>query len=268
MKEMPADEVRDLKRSLDEDGYVVIRDVVSKERLAELADAVGQELERAKRDGELFHGGGSLSGHLNSFPGEGSRFVYDDIAERGILDLARAVDEEKAERLRVTMNYNLPGSDAQFYHIDDLFSEAFLICNVAVVDTDVTNGAIDLLPGTNDRFYRFWEYAVQRKYRLTTADPDASGRRAAADVHPVASRDAQPVGQGPPDDVDHLRREERAGRRPVHGQRRQDRLHAELVQPEPHGPPPASGRSSRCRGRTRATASPGPCGATGATPSW
>jgi phytanoyl-CoA dioxygenase PhyH len=175
MKVMPADEVRDLKRSLDEDGYVVVRDVVSKERLAELADAVGQEFERAKRDGELFHGGGSLSGHLNSFPGEGSRFVYDDIAERGILDLARAVDEEKAERLRVTMNYNLPGSSAQFYHIDDLFSEAFLICNIAVVDTDVTNGAIDLLPGTNDRFYRFWEYAVQRKYRLTTRIPMRQG---------------------------------------------------------------------------------------------
>ena len=110
MKVMPADEVRDLKRSLDTDGYVVVRDVVSKERLAELADALDQEYERVRREGELFHGGGSLSGHLNSFPGEGSRFVYDDIAERGILDVARAIDEDKAERLRVTMNYNLPGS--------------------------------------------------------------------------------------------------------------------------------------------------------------
>jgi Phytanoyl-CoA dioxygenase (PhyH) len=43
-----------------------------------------------------------------------------------------------------------------------------LICNIAVVDTDLENGAIDVLPGTNREFYKFWRYAVERKYRLTT----------------------------------------------------------------------------------------------------
>jgi hypothetical protein len=69
------------------------------------------------------------------------------------------------------MNYNLPGSVAQHYHSDGLYTEEFLICNVAVVDTDLDNGAIDVLPGTHRRFYKFWRYAVERKYRLTTRVP-------------------------------------------------------------------------------------------------
>ena len=81
------------------------------------------------------------------------------------------------------MNFNLPGSVAQHYHTDGLYTEEFLICNIAVVDTDLVNGALDVLPGTHQRFYKFWRYALERKYRLTTRLPmqrgDASfaGRR-------------------------------------------------------------------------------------------
>ena len=58
------------------------------------------------------------------------------------------------------MNFNLPGSVAQHYHMDGLYPEEFLICNIAVVDTDLVNGAIDVLPGTNREFYKFWRYAL------------------------------------------------------------------------------------------------------------
>ena len=51
----------------------------------------------------------------------------------------------------------------------------FLICNIAVVDTDTVNGAIDVLPGTNREFYKFWRYALERKYKLTTRVPLAQG---------------------------------------------------------------------------------------------
>ena len=37
------------------------------------------------------------------------------------------------------------------------------------------NGAIDVLPGTNQRFYKFYEYALQRKYKLTTRLPMQRG---------------------------------------------------------------------------------------------
>jgi hypothetical protein len=57
---------------------------------------------------------------------------------------------------------------AQHYHIDGLYTDDFIICNVAVVDTTLVNGAIDVLPGTNCEFLPFWKYAVHRTYRRST----------------------------------------------------------------------------------------------------
>ena len=51
-------DVDQFRRALDEDGYVVIRDVVSKERLSELNRDLLDEFNRARGDGELFEGGG------------------------------------------------------------------------------------------------------------------------------------------------------------------------------------------------------------------
>jgi hypothetical protein len=168
MQLMSKHDVDELQQALDLDGYVVLRNVVSKERLDGLADDLAREFERVSSSGELFEGGGLVSGHLNCFPGEGSRFVYDDLEAAGAFELAKAFDPVRALSPRVTLNYNLPGSAPQFYHVDDLYTEAFLIYNIAVVDTDLRNGAIDVLPGTNRQFYRFWQYALQRKYRSTT----------------------------------------------------------------------------------------------------
>ena len=74
-------DVDQFRRALDEDGYVVIRDVVSKDRLSELNRDLLDEFNRARNDGELFEGGGFVSGHLNCFPGEQTRFVWDEISE-------------------------------------------------------------------------------------------------------------------------------------------------------------------------------------------
>jgi hypothetical protein len=163
------------RRALDDDGFIVFRDVVSKDALTTLGEQLDGEFERAMTDGELFEGGGRLSGHLNCFPGQRARFVYDEIRAAGIVDLIRAYRPEIADLPRPTLNYNLPGSVAQHYHMDDAFLRPFLICNVAVVDTDLANGAIDVLPGTNRRFYKFWRYALGRKYRLTTRVPLRQG---------------------------------------------------------------------------------------------
>lgn len=154
--------------TLDRDGYVVFEGVVDREHLADFAEHLHDEYRRAKEVGALFEGGGSLSGHLNCFPGEQSRFIYDAVRDFGIVDIVRAYRPETVERLRATTNYNLPGSIVQHFHSDGLYTEAFLICNVAVVDTDLTNGAIDMIPATHRRFYKFWQYAVHRKYRDST----------------------------------------------------------------------------------------------------
>jgi hypothetical protein len=161
--------------ALDRDGYIVIRNVVSKDKLAAFADDLLAEFGRLVEDGLPFEGGGLLSGHLNCSPGERARFVYDEIRERGIVDLVRSYRPAIADAMRPTLNFNLPGSVAQHYHMDNAYLKEFLICNVAVVDTDLDNGAIDVLPGTNREFYKFWRYAIERKYRLTTRIPFQRG---------------------------------------------------------------------------------------------
>jgi hypothetical protein len=151
-------------------GYLVFKDVVPKAALSDLKARIFDEFEAAKRSGRLFAGGGQISGHLNCFPGADSRFALDAMEQRGVLDVIRQI-YDKPTPLRVSCNFNLPKSVAQHYHMDGVFTEDFMIANVAVVDTDLVNGAIDLLPGTQRRFYEFWRYALQRQYRLTTRMP-------------------------------------------------------------------------------------------------
>ena len=171
VKVLSPDDIAELRRGLDEDGYAVLRGVVPADRVAEFNEMILSEYARA----EKFKGGGSFSGHLNCFPGEGSRFFYDEIVDAGLVDAIHALRPLKPNAVRATLNFNLPGSVPQHYHIDGLYTDEFLICNVAVVDTDLVNGAIDLLPTTHRKFYKFWQYAVQRKYRLSTRIPMQRG---------------------------------------------------------------------------------------------
>jgi hypothetical protein len=161
---LSAEELTGVGRELDDRGFVVIRDVVAKEPLTLLA----KELAEAYEQSERFAGGGSIAGHLNCFPGRPARFVYDELVDHGIVDLVYALRPDENNAVRATMNYNLPGSVAQHYHMDGLYTDDFLICNIAVVDTDLVNGAIDVLPGTNREFLPFWKYALQRTYRRST----------------------------------------------------------------------------------------------------
>ena len=169
------DDIQGLLNQLETDGFAVLRDVVSKERLEQFRTELLRDYLAFSMSGKKFDGGGTVTGHLNCFPGERARFIYDEIREYGIVELAATRDPEAALRPRATLNFNLPGSVAQHYHMDGLYTEAFLICNVAVVDTDLENGAIDVLPGTNREFYKFWRYALERKYRLSTRVPLSQG---------------------------------------------------------------------------------------------
>ena len=81
-------------------GFYVFRDVVSQDRLATFAEQLFAEFDRAVVDGELFEGGGFLSGHLNCYPGEGARFVWDDLVEHGIVDIVRTIRPDIADKVR------------------------------------------------------------------------------------------------------------------------------------------------------------------------
>jgi hypothetical protein len=160
-------EVAALKEAYARDGYAVIPGVVSPSRLAALHRALSDKFEGDKASGKLLNGGGLFTGHLNCFPGEQSRFVYTTLQERGVIGLIKEIFPGAVRTPNVGMNFNLPGSVAQHYHADRPFTQEFIICNIAVVDTVLENGAIDLLPGTQKKFYPFWKFATEGAYKLT-----------------------------------------------------------------------------------------------------
>ncbi len=156
------DEIQSFKQSFAEEGYLVFRSVVSKEKLSDLSARVIEEFERQKSSGALFAGGGMMAGHLNCYPGERSRFVYDDLRDQGIVDVVGAISPKLADGpVRPALNLNFPKSIAQNYHIDGYFGDAFMVVNIAMVDTDLVNGAIEITPGSHKRPYKYWQFAVE-----------------------------------------------------------------------------------------------------------
>jgi hypothetical protein len=168
-------EIEELKATFAEDGYVVLKGIVPKPPLAAFRIQLLDALERGQRAGGLFDGGGTISGHLNCVPGESARFGYDALKERGIVDLLPHLAPQAFGPMRVGCNVNLPGSVAQHYHMDGIFLEDFMIVNVAVVDTDLVNGAIDVAPGTQKRFYKYCDFAMGGVYKLSKRLPLAQG---------------------------------------------------------------------------------------------
>ena len=168
-------DVEKLKQAFAEDGYLIFRDVVSKEQLSALRTRIADEFDRSRQSGRLFSGGGLISGHLNCFPGEGSRFAYEALEKHGIIDLIKVIFPKAVRLPNVGCNFNLPGSVTQHYHADRNFLDDFLIANVAVVDTDLANGAIDIIPGTHKKFYKFWRFAVERTARGSVRIPMKQG---------------------------------------------------------------------------------------------
>jgi hypothetical protein len=151
--------------AFDRDGFVVIKGVVPRKKLAALHATLALEYERQKREGILFNGGGGLSGHLNCFPGEAARFAYEALQERGVVDLIRTISPKAVREPYVGCNLNLPGSVTQQMHMDRTYRNEFMIANISVVDTDLTNGATDVVPGSHKQFYKYWQWVLHSKAR-------------------------------------------------------------------------------------------------------
>jgi Phytanoyl-CoA dioxygenase (PhyH) len=159
---LSSEQAAKLRESFALNGYFILRDVVSKEMLSRLKTNLLEAYERAKMSGALPEGGGTLSGHLNCYPGEDARFAYDSLRAAGIVDLVESIYHDSVAVLHVGCNLNLPKSVPQHYHVDSPFLCAYMVVNVAVVDTDLVNGAIDVVPGTNRKYYKYWRFAVER----------------------------------------------------------------------------------------------------------
>jgi hypothetical protein len=156
-------QMRELCVTFAREGYVTLPNVVSKSRLAALTDELRGEYFRARANGELFSGGGTISGHLNCFPGAQSRFVYDELEQYGVFDLVRKLSPTATRMPNIGCNLNLSNSSAQNPHADGYAASPFLIVNVAPVETDLRNGAMEVTPGTHLRAYKYWQYAFSGK---------------------------------------------------------------------------------------------------------
>jgi hypothetical protein len=158
-------EIEQLKNRFAEDGFVVIKNIVPRDKLAALHAQIASEFKRQTRSGELFQGGGQVSGHLNCYPGEAARFAYQALVDSGVRDLIQALSPRPLREPFVGCNFNMPGSHAQQYHMDRTYTNEFMIANISVVDTDLVNGATDVVPGTHRRFYKYWQFVVGGKAR-------------------------------------------------------------------------------------------------------
>jgi ectoine hydroxylase-related dioxygenase (phytanoyl-CoA dioxygenase family) len=155
-------ELRALRDLFNEQGYVVIKNVVPHDKLEELTAHVCAEYNRVRSTGALFSGGGQVSGHLNCFPGEESRFVYDALVQRGVIELVQSLWSTPLRMPNIGCNFNLPGSVIQHYHTDWPFRKEFLIVNVSAVDTDLVNGATEVIPGTHRAYIPYWRFELER----------------------------------------------------------------------------------------------------------
>jgi len=158
-----AEQMQDLCSAFAREGYVTLPNVVSKSRLAALTDELRGEYSRARANGELFSGGGTISGHLNCFPGAQSRFVYDELEQYGVFDLVRRLSPSALRKPNVGCNLNLPNSSAQNPHVDGYAETVFTIVNVLPINTDIENGAMEVTPGTHLREYKYWQYVLSGK---------------------------------------------------------------------------------------------------------
>jgi hypothetical protein len=154
-----------MRRAFAENGYLTFDGVVDRRGLDVVRADILRAYARAKGTGALFSGGGTVSGHLNCFPGAGSRFVYETLEERGIFDIVRALSSGPLRAPNVGCNLNLPGSSQQNEHVDGYASEPFLIVNVATRDTDLANGAMEILPGTHRKAHKYWQLVLEHPER-------------------------------------------------------------------------------------------------------
>jgi ectoine hydroxylase-related dioxygenase (phytanoyl-CoA dioxygenase family) len=164
-----------LRERFEAEGYLLFENVVGRDALAALSRAIIGRFRADTASGAMFVGGGNVSGHLNCYPGTGSRFVYEALEARGIFELAAALSPQPLRKPNIGCNLNLPGSKPQNEHVDGYAATPFLVVNVAAVDTDLTNGAMEIIPGSQRRAFKYWEIALRRadRRRLTMKQGDA-----------------------------------------------------------------------------------------------
>jgi hypothetical protein len=154
---MPSDDT-DLEsacRSLLDDGFVVLEQVVSHDHLACIGKRMLDDLDLLLRE-DLHMGVQFRKGHVQHDPPPFPPYLFGDILNNeAVLAVSLRVLGPGIRNVFYSGNTNLPGSESQPVHVDGVglwpdyaHPPDRLVINVPVVDVGPENGAIELWPGT------------------------------------------------------------------------------------------------------------------------
>ena len=200
--------------ALQEDGLVVIDDVVDHTHLDRLQERMNEDLVKIRALPVVPHN--FVWGNIQQNPPPDADLVFRDVvANPFVCQVTRALLGSGAFNECLTGNTNVPGSGLQPVHVDEgqlwpnlgaAHPPARLVVNIALSETTEQNGAIELWPGT----HLDTRMVIGNNIRV----PEEHGRRAASGawagpgVYPqgggadsghaaVASRHAQPQRRAP-----------------------------------------------------------------------
>jgi hypothetical protein len=155
-------------------GYAIIEGSLAPEACEALGRDVLAEYDRfeSARSQDI---GGRLSGHLNCFPGAGVRTLVRAAEQAGIPEFISEMHGSALELEHVGCNCNLPGSHYQTFHIDASWSNPCVIVNVILVETNFTNGAIELIAGVDEGPLPYWKFVTSGRSRRGVRHPMKPG---------------------------------------------------------------------------------------------
>jgi hypothetical protein len=155
-------------------GYATIEGCLPPECCEALAGEIAAEYDRfASARYRVI--GGRLSGHLNCFPGAGVRTLVEAAEQAGITRLVSEMYGAPLELEHVGCNCNLPGSHYQTFHLDSIWSKPCVIVNVVLVETNFTNGAIEIVAGAQHGPLSYWRFVTSRLSRRGVRHPMKPG---------------------------------------------------------------------------------------------
>ncbi len=140
------------------DGYLVLRGALPVAECEAMGQAVTGEYARLRAAGWRFAESGKLAGNLNFNMGPAGQDLLAAMELAGLTTLAAGLAGEPVTLVQAVGNLNLPGSSFQDFHIDGNFDQRIIIVNICLVDTDISNGATEIVPQSHQYEMSYWRF--------------------------------------------------------------------------------------------------------------
>jgi ectoine hydroxylase-related dioxygenase (phytanoyl-CoA dioxygenase family) len=143
------------------DGYVVLENAVPVELCSSILADIREAFDTSFQNVTDERIPGTISGHLNCFPGSQARSIVQYITDSGIHHMMETVFGGPLVLVSVGCNINVPGSSDQNFHIDGEWGNPFVVVNLSLVDTNLENGPTEIVAGTQNVSMRYWEFFIK-----------------------------------------------------------------------------------------------------------